>query len=57
MTIRDGQKQWKFEPWPCFLHPQRSERYKLVSEKEAVKLAKVQQKGYVATGDVKSLTK
>ena len=43
-------------PLIFFLQPQIVERYEEVVEKKCVKLSKARRRGYVSTGDIKSLT-
>ena len=45
-----GQKQWQVETWQRFFMPQREGKYAQTSGKEARKLNKAREKGYIITG-------
>jgi len=54
--VRDGHPIWVKQPLPCYIRPQPGERDQGVRAKVASKLQNVVDKGYIANGQVESLT-
>ena len=55
-AIRYEKKQWQVGTWTRFVLPQREGKEAHTDKEEVMKLNKAQKRGYISTGEVKSLT-
>lgn len=55
--VRDGKEPWRVGEWPRYLKPQTPVLDAIRREALIKKLTKVQKRGYIEAGDVRSLTK